>query len=94
MSNNEENLRKNRKVVIVSGATNGFGYATAEILLKQGYTIIVTSRSLDRAKEAVETINNKQNLAIPMQLDLNDLNSVASFSQKRISRMMLYPTWS
>ena len=71
-----------RKLAIVTGATSGFGFATAKILLGKKFTVIVTSRNLERAQKAVNELRSEASLAIAMELDLNDLRSVASFASK------------
>lgn len=37
-----------RKVVLITGASSGIGYATAVVFAKQGYNIVVTARTLER----------------------------------------------
>ena len=39
--------------VLVTGATNGTGYAIAARFAKEGYDVFITSRELSRAQEAV-----------------------------------------
>lgn len=40
-----------KKIALVTGATSGIGKATAELLLQNGYKVIVTGRREDRLKE-------------------------------------------
>jgi NAD(P)-dependent dehydrogenase (short-subunit alcohol dehydrogenase family) len=74
------------KVAIVTGGTNGFGYATCKLLLKQGFRVIITSRNLGRATKAAEELTTEVGgescSAIAMTLDLNDLTSVISFASE------------
>ena len=44
----------NREVVIVTGASSGIGYATADLLLDNGYTVYCLARSEDKMKPLAE----------------------------------------
>ena len=44
--------------VLVTGATNGTGYAIAARFAKEGYDVFITSRELSRAQEAAQRIMN------------------------------------
>jgi len=45
------------KIVVITGSTRGFGYAIAEALLKRGARVIVTGRSEDTLRNAVESLS-------------------------------------
>jgi NAD(P)-dependent dehydrogenase (short-subunit alcohol dehydrogenase family) len=48
-----------RKVVIVTGGTQGIGLAIAKEFVEQGATVIVTGRDQQRLDEAVGAIGQK-----------------------------------
>ncbi|MBE6584415.1 MAG: SDR family oxidoreductase [Ruminococcaceae bacterium] len=48
-----------RKSVLVTGATNGTGYAIAERFACEGYDVFIGSRSLERSDAAAKTIAEK-----------------------------------
>lgn len=80
-------LRSNKvsqvmKVAIVTGGTSGFGYSTCQLLLKQGFRVIITSRNLGRASKAAEELKSVGGDPVAMVLDLNDLTSVVSFANE------------
>lgn len=63
------------KVVLVTGASAGFGYAIAKTLAESGYKVIAAARRLDRLEELAST--SKGNI-YPLALDVTDENSVSS----------------
>ncbi|WWC91509.1 uncharacterized protein L201_006455 [Kwoniella dendrophila CBS 6074] len=79
-------------IILITGANTGIGLATVQALLtsptsETRNTIILTSRSLDRANKAVEELKadstysqafSSGNQVIPKQLDLNDEESAKS----------------
>jgi len=44
------------KVAIITGGSSGIGYGIAESLLKEGYNVAITSRSEERALQAVKEL--------------------------------------
>lgn len=62
-----------KKTALVTGGNRGIGFAIAKGLLAQGHTVIITARSLDSAKQAVEKL---QGSVIPVELDVSDDNSI------------------
>ena len=72
-----ETLNDNGMVVLITGATSGIGYATAEIFAKNGYRLILTGRRSDRLEtlktQFEETYKNKNLL---LNFDVRDAESV------------------
>lgn len=50
---------KNRRSVLVTGATNGTGYAIAERFAREGYDVFIGSRDIERSSDAAKTISDK-----------------------------------
>jgi NAD(P)-dependent dehydrogenase (short-subunit alcohol dehydrogenase family) len=44
------------KVVVITGATRGFGYAIAEAMLKAGASVVISGRSLETLQGALATL--------------------------------------
>lgn len=63
----------NDKVALVTGGNRGIGFAIAQGLLTKGYDIILTSRSIDSAKQAADRLNGT---VIPLALDVSDDSSI------------------
>lgn len=61
------------KRALVTGGNRGIGFAIAQGLITKGYDIILTSRSLDSAKQAAKKLNGN---VIPLKLDVSDDSSI------------------
>lgn len=79
-------------VILITGATSGFGFATAERLVKNGYKVIATGRRKENLKK-LKTVCDSENLFIKT-LDMMDLQGVENFSDslpedfKNISKLV------
>ena len=66
-------------IALITGATGGVGYAAARLLATEGYRrVVVTGRSLSRAREAAERLaaETKAPIFTPLALELDDPASV------------------
>ena len=66
-------------IALITGATSGVGHAAARLLAAEGCReIIVTGRSLSRAREAAELLaaGTKSQIFTPLELDLDNPSSV------------------
>lgn len=75
------------KWALVTGGNRGIGFAITQGLLAKGYSIIITSRSLDNAKLASQKLQPK---VIPVELDVtNDrsINSAVKTLHQKIDRL-------
>lgn len=70
------------KVIFVTGGNNGIGYETVKALLQSDkpYHVLLGSRSLEKAKLAIETLHKEcpesTNTVEPVQLDLTSDESI------------------
>ncbi len=53
-----------RKIVFITGATSGFGKASALKFAAHGYDIIINGRRTDRLQELADELENKYNIAV------------------------------
>ena len=65
------------KIVLVTGATSGFGKACAEKFACKGYDVIITGRRGDRLEQVQKELQQHYNVAAyPLQFDVRDRASV------------------
>ncbi len=60
-----------KPVVLITGASNGIGLATAERLAKEGFTVIATARSPENSPKLLTLAKEYQNLLVK-KLDVTD----------------------
>jgi retinol dehydrogenase-12 len=80
---------------IVTGANSGIGFETTQVLVANGYNVIMACRSIERAQEAKSKIElylkeNSSEIVTHgkleiMQCDISDLESVKQFADKVIN---------
>lgn len=70
------------KIVVITGASSGLGYETAQVLLERN-AIVVTGCSSNKAEVVLKTLSekHKNKLHIISSLDLSDLSSIENFSR-------------
>jgi NAD(P)-dependent dehydrogenase (short-subunit alcohol dehydrogenase family) len=82
-SKSGDNSMTTSKRALITGGNRGIGLAIAQGLLDQGYEVIITARSFERAKQAAEQLSGT---VIPIELDVSDDRSVeraiATLSQR------------
>lgn len=80
------------KHVLITGANEGIGKATAHALAQKGFAVIMACRNMEKAETALAEIKNSSgnpNVEL-LPLDLSDLNSVqrcAQLYRERYSRL-------
>ena len=66
-----------KQTVFITGATSGIGKATAELLAKHNFRLILCGRREERLKELEETLGSQTDV-ITLQFDVRDKDSVFS----------------
>lgn len=66
-----------KRTAVVTGASSGIGEATARLLAKAGYRVIVAARRMDRLEKLAAEIGGQA-----LQLDVTDQKSVDEFAAK------------
>ncbi|MCW8898629.1 MAG: SDR family NAD(P)-dependent oxidoreductase [Flavobacteriales bacterium] len=66
-----------KKIVLISGATSGFGKATAEIFAKNNYNLIITGRREDRLLKIAKDLSEQCRVEVlPLCFDIRDQKAV------------------
>jgi NAD(P)-dependent dehydrogenase (short-subunit alcohol dehydrogenase family) len=73
------------KVAYITGGSKGIGYGIAQILLQHGMKIAITSRSVDAAKKAAQSLSKDASKVLALQSDVSDIESEAKAVQQVIS---------
>ena len=70
------------RIALVTGANSGLGFQTAKALVKKNATVLLCSRSIEKAEKAAFIIRKETNSGTIdlIKLDLSDLNEVNSVS--------------
>lgn len=66
------------KIAFVTGAGSGIGRATALLLQKNGYSVVLTGRRLDALEETAGLADDGSGKMLPISLDIADPDSVAA----------------
>ncbi|MGL4882524.1 MAG: SDR family NAD(P)-dependent oxidoreductase, partial [Waterburya sp.] len=61
------------KTALVTGGNRGIGFAIAQGLISKGYQVIITARSLEKAKQAAEKLGEA---VTPLELDISNDQSI------------------
>ena len=75
---------KNKKVILISGVSSGFGYASAEYLARKGYLVFGTSRTPE--KVMFPKIENWLGSLEIIKMDVNYVNSIGEGINKIIEK--------
>lgn len=63
------------KVALITGASQGLGAYYAEVLAKNGASVVVGGRSMEKLNNVCRKMSEKGSKALPIILDMNDLES-------------------
>lgn len=73
------------KKILITGGSSGFGYAIAEKFLKEGASVIITGRNVEKLKKAENNLKKiDSNRITSMVWDLNDVKNLSSLFHKAI----------
>src|SRR5690606_27889705 len=71
---------------IVTGGARGIGYATAEVLGRDGYAIVLADLDADAAAEAASRLEAAGYTAVPVRTDVADPQSVQDLVAEVVRR--------
>ena len=70
-----------KKVIYITGASAGIGYATAELCLKKGATVIITGRDNENLKNAEKELLKISSNVIAHNVDVSDESQIINSLQ-------------
>src|SRR5690242_13254731 len=73
------------KVAYITGGSKGIGYGIAAALLKAGMKVAITSRNLDAAKKAAQSLSNDSSKVLALESDVSDATSEAGAIQQTLA---------
>ena len=59
------------KVVLITGASSGFGEDTARLFAKEGYKVVLAARRLEKLQELASAIQSQGGQVIAVPVDVN-----------------------
>jgi len=71
----------NKKVIYITGASAGIGYATAELCLKKGATVIITGRDKENLKNAEKELLKISSNVIAHNVDVSNESQIINSLQ-------------
>ena len=80
------------KVVVITGSTRGFGYATAQELLKAGATVVVSGRSRDALNQAVSSLSEFGNVT-GWTCDVREEEQVYALARQTVEKFGRIDVW-
>ena len=75
------------KVILITGGSDGLGYASAELLSSEGAKVIICGRRGDYLTEKAKIISEKtNNEVLPIQADVSKADDCKKLVEKTISK--------
>ena len=68
-----------KKNIVITGASSGFGHHFAGVLAQAGASVVLGARRIEKIRERVEEVNAAGGKAVGVALDVLDADSIAAF---------------
>jgi len=81
------------QVIVITGASSGIGLTTAEMAGEAGATVVLTSRSDQALREAVDRIRARGGRATYFVADVADERAVRDVARKTVEEFGRIDTW-
>lgn len=79
-------LNLKQKVILVSGGSEGIGFATAKTLAEEGATVVIGSRSAEKLEQAKQLLSTFGDRIVINPLDVTDLNSIRQWVATAVAK--------
>jgi NADP-dependent 3-hydroxy acid dehydrogenase YdfG len=74
------------KVVIITGASSGFGASAAKLFAQEGCKVVLAARRLDKLEEMANTIRTKGGDAFPIAMDVSQPTQIDAMVKSTVDR--------
>ncbi len=74
------------KTVLITGASQGIGKATALKFAREGYNVVLAARQPNRLEAAAEEVRALGQQALPIPTDVRDINQITAMIQQAIAQ--------
>lgn len=74
------------KVVIITGASSGFGAAAAGLFSQEGCKVVLAARRMERLEEMADEIRRQGGTALPVSTDVTDFEQVQALVQSTVDQ--------
>ena len=72
------------KVVIITGASSGFGESAAKLFAQEGCKVVLAARRMDRLQQLANEIRSSGGDALPIALDVSQLEQIRAMVKSTI----------
>ncbi|WP_040891487.1 SDR family NAD(P)-dependent oxidoreductase [Zavarzinella formosa] len=81
------------RIVVITGASSGFGRGTALELAKRGASVVLAARSPEALTELAQECETAGGRAMAVPTDVSDRNAVAALTDKAVARFGRIDVW-
>lgn len=81
------------QVMVIVGANSGIGRLTALQAAELGAKVVAAGRSMDALQNLVGEINQKGGMAIPVEVEVTDFDSVKKVAERAVENFGRIDTW-
>ncbi|MBT3713219.1 MAG: SDR family oxidoreductase [Anaerolineae bacterium] len=82
-----------KKVVVITGSTRGFGYAIAEEMLKKGAKVVISGRSQNSVDAALNNLQADDTRVAGIPCEVSDEGQVRALAAKSIEKFGQIDIW-
>lgn len=83
----------NGAIIVVAGASSGFGRGAALKLAREGATVVIAARRKDMLDDVVAEVETAGGMAVALQTDVSNPSDIARLSQTTISQFGRIDVW-
>lgn len=77
-------MKNDSEVILITGASSGFGEATARLFAAEGYRVAIAARRFTRLQALADELQPSGGMVLPVEADLVDLASIRRMVDKVI----------